>query len=370
MVMKNAFLLFFLFSLSLATRAQSPERTLLWKTGEGGIFAHFVYGLLVTGKGTVLAVAEARIKESADDGAHHIVLKRSMDGGQSFSTSQVIVRSNSGESWANPTLVQDSRSKLVFLFYALNHHNDSTDIFLRTSKDDGLSWSAPQQLSHLFSNDTYGRTFHLPGPGHGIQLKNGRLLIPVWHRRSIAFKAQDRRYGVSCIYSDDHGSTWKAGAGTPVGELNESQLVALRGEEVLLIGRTISGKHGSYQAKLRSPDGGLSWDTALVYDARLKGPACDIGITGFANHPGWVAISQPAGPKRQHLYVRLSRDGGLNWTERLLQPGGATYSDLAVLPDKTIICLYGHGGTQHMPDSVSVARLGLDWLDGEPLKAP
>ncbi len=362
MVMKNALLLLFLFSLSPAAMAQPSGRTLLWKAREDSIFAHFVYGLLVTIKGTVLAVAEARITESSDDGAHHIVLRRSTDGGQSFTSSQVIVRSNNGESWVNPTLVQDSRSQRIFLFYALNHHNDSTDIFLRTSNDDGVSWSSPERLTHLFSKDTYGRTFHLPGPGHGIQLKNGRLLVPVWHRRSIAFKAQERLYGVSCIYSDDRGGTWKAGKDTPVGELNESQLVALKGEEVLLVGRIISGKNGIYQAKLRSFDGGVSWDTALVYDAHLKGPACDIGMTGFANRPGWVAISQPAGPKRQNLYVRLSRDGGQTWTERLLQPGGATYSDLAVLPDKTMICLYGHGGTQHMPDSVSVARFPLEWL--------
>ncbi len=57
-----------------------PQRTVLWQANENNILAHFVYGLAVTKKRTILAFAEARITESKDDGAHHLVLKRSTDG--------------------------------------------------------------------------------------------------------------------------------------------------------------------------------------------------------------------------------------------------------------------------------------------------
>jgi sialidase-1 len=42
---------------------------------------------------------------------------------------------------------------------------------------------------------------------------------------------------------------------------------------------------------------------------------------------------------------------------KLLQPGQSAYSDLAVLPDGTILCLYEGG------DKLTLARFGLDWVE-------
>lgn len=339
----------------------AQHKTTVWKANDDNIFAHFVYCLTVTNKGTILAFAEARITESADDGAHHIVLRRSTDKGNSFSPSTILVKSVDGQSWANPTAVQDNKTGELFLFYAENHHNASTQVFYITSKDDGLSWSAATEITTLFDANKQGWTFHLPGPGHGIQLKNKRLLVPVWHRKSISFAAKERAYGVNCIYSDDHGKTWKIGADAPVGEFNESQIVAQKNGDILLIGRTISSKEGSFQAKVISKDKGISWSASMEYDKGLKGSVCDIGLTRNAS---MILVSQPADlKKRKDLVIRASKDEGQTWSiNKLLQEGSATYSDLAVLPDKSIICLYGHGGTKHMPDTVSLARFNLQWL--------
>lgn len=348
----------------LAKGQDTLHRAVLWKANEDNILAHFVYGLTVTTKGTILAFAEARITESKDDGAHHIVLKRSTDRGNTFSASTIIVNSNNGQSWTNPTIVQDSKTNELFLFFALNHHNDSTQVFYITSKDDGLSWSGRTEITRLFDENPHGWTLHLPGPGHGIQLKNKRLLVPVWHRKSIAFAAPARKYGVNCIYSDDHGKTWKPGEEAPVGEFNESQIIAKANGDVLLIGRTHAPQDGSFQAKVISRDKGHSWSAPIVYDKGLTGAACDIGLTRYSFKPNIILISQPADlKKRRDLSIRLSKDEGATWAvSKLLQEGGATYSDMAVLPDKSIICLYGHGGSRHMPDTVSLARFSLQWL--------
>ncbi len=135
------------------------------------MFAHFVYGLTVTDKGSILAFAEARIDKSSDDGAHHLVLKRSTDKGRSFSPSAIVVESKEGQSWTNPTVVQDRETNEIFLFYALNHNNVSTQVFFKSSTDDGLSWSDAREITSLFVENAHGWTFHLPGPGHGIQLQ-------------------------------------------------------------------------------------------------------------------------------------------------------------------------------------------------------
>ncbi|MGN7720491.1 sialidase family protein [Chitinophaga sp. 22620] len=340
-----------------------PQRTVLWQANENNILAHFVYGLAVTKKGTILAFAEARITESKDDGAHHLVLKRSTDGGKTFYASTLVSSSN-GQSWTNPTIVEDGKTRELFLFYALNHRNDSTQVFYITSKDDGLTWSAATEITRLFDGSPNGWTFHLPGPGHGIQLKNKRLVVPVWHRKAISFVAAERKYGVNCLYSDDHGKTWKVGEDAPVGEFNESQIVEKKNGDILLIGRTYSQQEGSFQAKVVSRDKGQSWSAPIMYDKGLTGAVCDIGLTRYAFKPNIILVSQPADlKKRRDLTIRLSRDEGETWpVSRLLQEGGSTYSDLAVLPDKSIICLYGHGGAKHMPDTVSIARFSLKWL--------
>jgi sialidase-1 len=356
--------LLLLLALPYASCSQELHKTHVWKQGDDGMFAYFVYGLAVTQKGSILVFAEARISSSADDGTHHIVMRRSTDKGKSFSASKILVESRNGESWANPTAVQDQKTKQIFLFYALNERNINSRLFYICSKDDGLNWSQPTELTHLFEKNNNDWTFHLPGPGHGIQLKNKRLLVPVWHRRAVSFPANERRYGVNCLYSDDHGKTWKTGGDTPVGELNESQIVEQLNGDVLLIGRTHAGQEGVWQAAVISKDGGITWSTPIDYVNGLTGRVCDIGLTRFSFKPDILLVSQPADlGKRKDLTVRLSRDGGKTWPEsKLLEEGGATYSDLAILPDKTIVCIYGHGGTEHMPKAVSMARFDLSWL--------
>src|SRR5690606_37601763 len=134
--------------------------------------------------------------------------------------------------------------------------------------------------------------------------------------------------------------------------------------DVLLIGRTHSSFKGSYQAKVISDNQGIDWSTEIEYDEGLTGRVCDIGLIRYSFDPNILLVSQPEdAKKRSDLVVRISRDEGRSWTiQKLLQEGGATYSDLAILPDNTIICLYGNGGVEHMPERVSLARFNLEWL--------
>jgi hypothetical protein len=348
----------------LATGQDALTKTIVWKANENNIFAHFVYGLTVTAKGAILAFSEARIANGSDHGGHHIVLKRSTDNGGSFSESNILAESTEGQSWANPTVVQDTITGVIFLFYALNHENRGSEVFYIKSNDDGLTWTRPNDVTKLFKNNSNEWTFHLPGPGHGIQLTDGRLIVPVWHRKDISFPAAKRNYGVNCIYSDDHGRTWKSGGDAPVGELNESQIVEQTNGDLLLIGRTISSRGSSYQVKVISKNKGISWSEEIEYDLGLPGAVCDIGLLRYALNPNIILVSQPADlKKRQNLTIRVSNDEGKSWTTaRLLQEGPASYSDLAILPDKTILCLYGNGSKANMPENVVLARFNFKWL--------
>ena len=75
-----------------------------------------------------------------------------------------------------------------------------------------------------------------------------------------------------------------------------------------------------------------------------------------------LLFTNPRGPSRSNLTLRLSRDDGKTWSmARTITGDLAGYSDLGVLPDRTILCIW-EGGTQRYHDKITVARFNLDWL--------
>jgi len=65
------------------------------------------------------------------------------------------------------------------------------------------SWSAPVEITAQVKKPEW--TWYATGPGNGIQLKSGRLVIPCDHNTT------DNRRFSHVIYSDDAGATWKLG---------------------------------------------------------------------------------------------------------------------------------------------------------------
>jgi sialidase-1 len=60
---------------------------------------------------------------------------------------------------------------------------------------------------------------------------------------------------------------------------------------------------------------------------------------------------------RQNLSLKVSYDEGETWpVNRVLEAGPSAYSDLAVLPDGTILCFY------EQEKRLMLARCNLEWL--------
>ena len=71
---------------------------------------------------------------------------------------------------------------------------------------------------------------------------------------------------------------------------------------------------------------------------------------------------------RKNLTVRLSTDDCRTWSSaRLLEDGPSGYSDLTVLADGTILCLYECGIVNRMYDDryLRLARFSGDWIQGD-----
>jgi sialidase-1 len=116
-----------------------------------------------------------------------------------------------------------------------------------------------------------------------------------------------------------------------------------------------------------SNDGGLTW-TDQRFDSALIEPICQAAIRRLrwpnAEHQGVILFSNPASRDgRVNMTVRASYDEGQTWTaSRVLYAGPSAYSDLAVLTNGEIACLYEAGQT-HPYESIVFAGFPLQSLD-------
>lgn len=348
----------------------------VWQPGEAGAANHFVYGLAVSRQGTILAFTESRLRHP-DDAPHHLVLKRSTDGGLTWGPVQMIEQSLAGECWANPTALVERTSGRIFIFYILNEHNLSTRVFYRTSDDDGLSWSPRREVTDLLLTDNpYDWTVFMPGPGHGTQLSEGRLVLPLWARKEITLPPTERCYGNRMLYSDDQGETWHAGGIVPLNpELrnNESRIVELSDGTLLWNARTFGFNHRVISL---SRDRGITWSPMTPYTQLPAQYACDSGFITWVNAPGYErapllysTISKQRHDPENTLQIYLSPDDGRSWPiNKTVHRGPCNYSDIAVTPDSTVVVLYGTGALpqcQSAAVAVSCVRFNAAWFHAQ-----
>lgn len=345
-----------------AAGAEDVVQKAVFSVGQEGYHTYRIPSLLVTPKGTLLAFAEGRKKNRSDSGDIDLVLKRSLDGGLTWKPMQV-VWDDGPNTCGNPCPVVDRATGTIWLLLTHNPGGDtearivdgtskgSRTVWITKSTDDGVTWDKPREITATVKRPDW--TWYATGPGVGIQLRDGRLIVPC-DNKVVGNKARQSHV----IYSDDHGATWQLG-GIVGPDCNECQVLERADGSLLLNMRT-------YQANNRrkvatSKDRGLTW-TAPVDDPTLIEPVCQGSILRYPGPGTRVLFSNPASTKREKLTVRLSLDDGQTWnTSRQLHGGPAAYSCLAVLPDGTIACLY-EGGMKNAYETIMLARFSLSWL--------
>jgi sialidase-1 len=359
-------------------------------------------GILVTAKGTVLAWCEAR-KKGGDWDQIDIVLRRSTDGGRTFGEAKSIANVQGPKTknefalrvkgvdpndvtYNNPVLIAD-KDGTVHMVFCLEYMR----CFYQQSKDDGVTWSTPVEITTTFGafKKDYDWKVLATGPNHSIQLKTGRLVVPVWLSTGTGGNAH-RPSVTSTIYSDDQGKTWKAGEiAVPCTEEwinpNETVAVELADGSVMLNVRSESKKHRRLVAV--SKDGATGWSTPRFDEALLE-PICMGAIVRYSlagvngadknrilfTNPDNLARedgkeTEGKNRDRKNVTVKLSEDEGKTWTaSRAIEPGFSGYSDVAVTPDGTILCLYGKGEKKEFGGfafgQIVLARFNLEWVQG------
>jgi sialidase-1 len=366
----------------------------LFEAETNGYHIYRIASMVATKESTLLAFCAARKGRGGDWDPIDIVMRRSTDSGNTWEPLRLLVHQDSVPC-DNAMPIVDYVTGEVHLLYQI----DYARCYYMKSTDDGLSWSEPADITATIDafRDIYPWVVQAPGPGHGIQLRNGRLVVPFWlsdgggrefgpnhrgHRPSI----------VVSVYSDDHGKTWKAGdVAVPDNDItvipNETSCIELADGRVLFNSRNESMNYR--RLFTFSDDGATNWSTPVFADAFFE-PICFGSMCRFtmeplqsknrilfcnpdSRHDPWVA-SKPSTPRsarnrhRTNLTLRMSYDEGATWpVSKVIDPGIAGYSDIAVTPDGLVHVFYEGGsvpGTNSHTRNVhmSVVSFDLEWL--------
>ncbi len=331
--------------------------------------------MVATGKETLLLFCEGRKNSRRDAGDIDMLVKRSEDGGRTWSKQKVLLDEGPGRV-GNPCVIAERDGKTVHLLFT---RGGGECFFYMKSTDEGKTWSPIVASSDVPDQKEYKKTNFLKGfggspvkigagPVHGIQLQSGRLIAPSYIGRTI----DEKRVGnCTTIYSDDGGKTWKPGGLVPNNLAGGECTMVVRSDGSFMI--NMRGGSG-YRVISTSTDGGATW-TEGVLDKALPEPSCQASLMRLNEKE--ILFSNPAVHwkggfaiwTRRNLTLRLSQDDGRTWPHsRLVNRTLSGYSDIAITKDGRIFSVF-ENSIDYYCEKITVVEVDREWiLAGDPAK--
>jgi|TARA_B110000495_G_scaffold203730_1_gene229134 sialidase-1 len=322
--------------------------TPIFTSGQDAYKSFRIPAIITSKNNTLLAFSEGRVNSRSDTGNIDMVMKRSMDGGKTWSKLEVIWN-DAGNVCGNPCPVVLDTGEILLLM-TWNHGSDNEGHiksgkskyggrvpYMMRSKDDGKTWSKPRDISKMADKDMWG--WYATGPGNAIQLQygkyKGRIVVP------CADSDLKNKYDAHAIYSDDAGKTWTYSGQVGVGA-NESCIVELSDGTLVLNSRQQTNKSGS-RGQAISKDGGATW-IEFTNKTALKEPTCQAAFISY-DHKDTLLFMNPQGRGRSDGVVQISIDAGKTWKPLLELPkGGFAYSSMTVMQNGDVALLYEANG--------------------------
>ena len=309
--------------------------------------------------------------------------RRSTDNGKNWSEPVVVAQGGNGKTYGDPAVVLDKKTgNLICMFVGDQGLWNATPynrqgIYVSKSTDNGVSWSEPVAITDQVYANHSGWYAGFAGSGHGLCLKDGRLMFVLAIRATSATGVPLHNYA---IYSDDGGDNWtlSTNAATTVGD--EAKVVELEDGDILMSIRNPSKGNRIF---CKSTDRGQTWGKAY-FETELKDPACngDIIRYSYSTDEGSEGKSRllhslpESTTTRENVTVYLSEDDGETWPiKKRLVDGYSAYSSLTVLPDGTIGALVEEGKwDSNLPgeDGFQLVfyRFTMDWLTSDVTEPP
>jgi sialidase-1 len=298
-----------------------------------GVLQWRIPSLVFTGNRTLLAFAEGRTDPQTDCGYKWIAVRRSTDGGATWSKDIPVgfVGGFGNKTWAsgNPMAVFHAPSNKVVVVFGSKDLRErggcspGSGVFVvDDGGSDGLTWGEPRNISADLGGLTgpAGWGGVVPGPGAGAVLTRS-------HAGRIIMSGSLGAYGRDVVfYSDDVGLTWTPST-TPLENMDESGVAELNDGSIYITMRNAHRTTCDCQAYSVSTDGGVTFGP-ILYDANLPSPICQ--ASAAARTDGVLYFSNPASKtERANTTVRRTSapatggSGGIQWAPRgvVVAPG-------------------------------------------------
>jgi sialidase-1 len=291
--------------------------------GEGGYHTYRIPAIVRAHSGALLAFCEGRKNSASDYGDIDLLLRRSLDGGQTWTPTQVVYEEGGSQEIAigNPAPLVDRNTGNVWLLFV----RKTDRVFYGRSLNEGTTWSARTEITSSVKLPTWSN-FIATGPGHATQLPSGRFVFPSYHG---VVGAPQSAY---IIFSDDAGQTWRIGQDVGLGSGEPSAAVLSDGRLMI---NTRSPRQDWRRTVGLSNDWGFSW-SGVARDPNLIEPTCQGSLlearTPDGNHA--LLFSNPESVRRERMTIKASTDDGQTWPGSLrVFEGSSAYSDLVALND-------------------------------------
>ncbi len=336
---------------------------------EGGTYHSVrIPAIVRSSDGSLVAFAEGRVDAECDFGNIDAVLKRSTDGGQTWSKISRVANNGKGKVGNVIPFFDAVRDRLV----VLTSHTDieggacsdpvagSGRVQVQHSSDHGVTWTEPADVTDQVTDPAW-HPGGLIGPSHGIQLHHadnaGDLVVHAMHRR-----LSDNRRGGHLLVSHDGGESWvistQENTSAPTVQVNESTVAELTDGRLYVNVRHQVADPVPEQSEGLRGHGLVGADLEYVATppfartATFRGPVVH-GTTlrwpGSDRHgdAARVLFSYPAGEsgtnfgQRRDLRVYVSDDDAASFTPGVrVFAGKASYSDLVALADSQLGVLF------------------------------
>ena len=340
---------------------------------DDGVHTYRIPALTATPKGTLLCVYDMRRRMGRDlQGDIDIGLSRSTDGGATWDPVRVIM--DMGEygglpqeqnGCSDPGVIVDRQTGEIFCFAVWmngkpgkHQWNDdgsepgfeigkAAQFMLVRSKDDGLTWSTPENLTRRLKDESWWLL--APSPQSGFCLSDGTLVMPVQGRTGRERLATF----ATLMISRDHGQTWTVGKPGFTGG-NECQAAQLGDGSIML---NVRNDHERFRAVAVTKDLGQTWQPHPTSRNTLIEPNCNGSLLRFdyerdGEQRNVLLFANPHSQQgRTHHTVQVSFDDGLTWPDShhwlLDEDRGAGYPSLTRVDREHVGIVY-EGSQSHL----------------------
>lgn len=335
---------------------KKPTGVAVRKAGDDGVNTFRIPGLITTDRGTLVAVYDNRYTSSGDlPGNIDVAMSRSTDGGKTWEVMKVIMDMGAPHDQngiGDPSILFDPITKKLWVaaLWSKGNHSiagsgpglspDETGQFvLVNSSDDGVTWSAPINITAQVKDPAWKILFQ--GPGRGIAMQDGKLVFPAqyWTVASTPYS--------TLVYSSDHGASWQRGGSGAKSNTTESQVVETTPGTLML---NMRDNRGSFRSVATTTNMGTTWTEHSTSYNTLPDPVCmgslikaKVNVSGVLKDV--LFFSNPnTSSGRYNITIKASLDLGQTWlpANQLLIDERTCYgySCLTKVDDNTIGILY------------------------------